>query len=331
MKAQGVREIFGKTTRIRLILVVLSISFGALAGCVSLPVEEVRIYSEAFQEARQAGEVMLDKVAPYFPNSSPNQQGCTRGSRAFPKKFCPEVALLGDKANEPAAIKTRRLALQTTARFNAILVGYAEGKPAADLKGQINEFAQLATLLVPLAGLVPSAGLTALPAGFGLAAGKLGNLAALIEQRRSQAIARQAIIDAVPAIQELLKLLAEDTPDLFNIYLAGRQLEKSPLLQTIGDAKSSLKSKPANAAILRNTIKQSTQQIKAINADINQFHINLTLYVKVLDETGKALGTLALAAQNPTINQDGLRALIKSSIEIRDAAGDFWKSVRGAT
>ena len=302
---------------VRLILLFTAL---ALTSCAPAPLDEFRVYREAFQDAARAGETLLDKVAPFItavsdPAAAKRRTDCAKGGRAYPRAFCPDVALIGDEANEANSVRARRLAYRAIGRYNAILADFAEGKAPDQLRDQANELLAIVDLLAPI--VTSSAGL---PPALSLVTGKLRDVVGRIAAAQQAEAMRAGIIEGAPVVKELLGLMQQDTADIYAVFLRSKQREADKLSDAIGDAR---------AQGSQDTVKNLQASQAAIAAEINAFHESLGHYVRLIDKTQKALDVLVVAASSrPQSDLAYLRQVIAVSIDIRNEAEAFRRSLR---
>ena len=193
-----------------------------LTACLGVPVESLRDYSEAFKQARDAGDLLLDEISPIVSGVSGGSTGrkCGTSKLGYPLCFEPtHVAADGSsRANEHESITARRDALATVALYNQMLLDLAEGKSAADFQTRIDGLSRLATAVAQL-GIVGGG----LPALIAPGAAFATNMATRFEQARANAAVRRAIIDSKADIQELLDALAFDTRHVYDVFRSARE------------------------------------------------------------------------------------------------------------
>ncbi len=276
-----------------------------LNACASFPAEEFRRYSEAFQEARAAGDILLDKISPIVTKvaskgkrSPRNNCGLTRAG--YPRCFDPTAALTGRDTREDVSIRTRRLALRAIATYNSILLDMAEGKSVEAVQTRVNELSDFTGALVSLAGVAGP-----LPALLGPATELVRDFASRLERARAGELVRLAILEGRPTIKSILAQLSKDTPKMYEIY----RLQK---FKELARAKA----------------QQNRDEEAAVLEDMNSYHDSLGAYVVLLDKTSDAVDTLAAAAEQRATSIADLTQVVRDAAELRARSQDFWEKVR---
>lgn len=290
---------------IRQVLAALCLGF-TLWGCSGIPAEEVQTYTDAYNEAHAAGILLLDKIAPTL-SIKDGKAKCKQKATGAPSCFDADLAIKGDVILESDALRVRRAALDIIKTYNALLLAYAENRSADVAESQLTS---LGRLLGDLQSFIPGSGLA-----FGPITDQLGGFVRRLERARSARNLRQVLVDGKPIVQDILAVLIDDTDEIYTIYFEPRRKRRVQLALAVkrgGDG----------AALAR-------QQRAVITADLRQFHDAVTSYTRLLDKTSKALDALADAAANPQLSEDNLRAVIRESIEIRNEARIFWRTIRG--
>ena len=110
-----------------------------VSGASPAPLEELRLYAEAFQETRAAGHILLDRVAPIIAavqapsrvdesNAAPPVNDCSVDRHGAPRCFDARLAMAEARSSEPAPIAVRRAALELISTYNGILIELASGR-----------------------------------------------------------------------------------------------------------------------------------------------------------------------------------------------------------
>lgn len=281
--------------------------FSLLAACVGVPQQELTTYREAYLEAQRAGELLYDELALAVVRAGggPAKNNCVR-TTATPKCFDPYQALDDGAPADIPAIRARRLALKSVETYNLAIIDLLEGGRGELASSRILELRNTASDLLKLASVTAGP----LPALVGGQSAAL--LAALVKRLDSIAARQQArasLIENAPVIDEMIKLLIEDTRDMYRLYFIS-QFKYSQDLEIAGGRK--------NKAALD------------ARAKIGPYHDQLTAYVKLLVQTNESFAQLLTALESGSGSPDDLRAAIRESIEIKKAAEDFWAEVRKA-
>ncbi len=289
-----------------------------LAGCAGVPIEALRAYSEAFQQAKDAGDLLLDEISPIISSKGTTaRQNCGTSPLGYPQCFDPAVALSeeGRRVNEDPSIVARRDALAAVVRYNSMLVDLAEGKPATDFGNRVDELIKLVNAVATL-GVVPSGGLsTLIPPSATFAKDMYSRLSAA----RANAVVRDAILNSKPDVQELLLALMEDTPRIYKVFLAARERDLIVANHEANAARLNKDSTTRAAALKR---------VNAIRQSISDFHKSLTAYTQLLNQTSEALDTLVIAASQQPGTVESLTLIAAEAAEIRRKSEEFWARIR---
>lgn len=289
-----------------------------LAACADVPVETLRTYADAFQQARDAGDLLYDEISPIVSGrTSSSEDSCGISALGYPRCFNPRTALgaSGTRRNEDPSIKARRDALATVALYNSMLVDLAEGKTADAFTTRIDTLASLAGAVAAL-GVIPSGGLSALIVP---GAAFASQMASRFETARANGLVRQSILDSKGDIQELLAALADDTPQIYKVFLAAREKD----LVAINFDRNAARLAKNEAAQAR-----AQKRYQATLDSITQFHEALTAYVQLLDRTSQALNSLVTAAAQEPGTAASLTLLAREAADIRTTSEAFWETIR---
>lgn len=291
-----------------------------VTSCARVPTEEFNTYRTAFAEAARAGEILLNKVADTItrkeaPKLAERQALCTGVNRPYPKDFCPDVVLKGAETNESRTVQMRRAAYRSIGAFNQTLLSLAHGEGTGALSPQVEELSLTLDLLVEL-----GTNATGMPAGWGLAMTGASKLAKGLDDIRGAERFRESMLEGAPVIASLIDIMTADTVDLYTAYSGQLELEIAKLSLAVGDAK--VAGNPDQAQALE-------ASKAALYADINAYHNSLGAYVRLMDETKKALNVLVGILRRPVVSDlFDVRDIIRASISIRDEADAFWESWR---
>jgi len=278
-------------------------AFLLVGACTSAPREELNAYDNAFQEARLAGDAVLDKVAPIIAERA-GVEGCPITRAGYPKCFDALSVLTSGRSNDPRPILVRRAALQTIADYNSVLLAIADGRFNVGSTAQINDLVVSGQTLLKLAS-VAAPGLPSLLSGPATQA--LGGLITEVQNVRSALELRRAVTAGAPTVQEMLYALAADTPKLYEIYLTAKKKE-------IGNA----------------IAKGLPDLERKAKAEANAYHDSLEKYVIVLNETSQALHLLTTIAAKNSVTTADIRAIVGQAAVLRSKADAFWSAASKA-
>lgn len=293
--------------------------FSVITACSGIPVETLTTYADAFTQARDAGDLLLDEISPIVSGttSSTRTANCGTTRLGYPQCFDPNTARSenGARINEDPAIVARRDALSAVAIYNGMLVDLAEGKNIAAFDNRVDELAGLATAIAAL-GVVPSGGLSAL---ISPSATYAKDMAQRLGQARANATVRQSILRSKDDIQELLQALGDDTPQIYKIFLRAREID---LVNIRAERRIAELSSNTQAVAL------ADKKFRATSESIGEFHESLTAYVKLLEQTSAALDVLVEAAETPQVTVANLTRVTVEAEEVRRRSEEFWIAIR---
>jgi hypothetical protein len=288
-------------------LITLALLF--VSGCASPPVEHVRLYADTAAQARSAGNLVLDRIAPIVAagpagSSAPAEgaQDCGPDAAGMPRCFDQRLVAGGGTARaDPPSVAVHRLALDLVMAYAVLLSDLAEGKSAAEIQAQVGVAADVAGSLLALTGVgAPVA--AALP----LLKPQLQALAGRLEAARAGQILRQALVADRETIKVLLRALEEETPRIYEIYRTKRQLD-----------------------LLAAARARDRAAVDAVVEDTRRFHAALEAYVRLLRATAAALDTLARAASEAARpSPQAVQAALRQAIDARAEAQALWNTVR---
>jgi hypothetical protein len=277
-----------------------------LSACTAAPVpEQARLYAETTAKTRDAGGLILDRIAPIMAGGTDGNSAEDCGpdpATGIPRCFNQNlVAAAAGGSADPPSVAVSRLALDLVAAYAGVLADLAEGKSAPQLQAQVGVAADIASALLGVTG-VGAPGAVAVQALKPQLEGLAGQLAAA----RAGQIVRQALIADRETIKALLKALEDETPKIYDIYSTKRKL----------DLLAALRARDKAAA-------------DAVISDIKAFHAALEAYVRLLRASASALDVLARDAQQTVPpNPQAVQAGLNQAIDARAEAQVLWNTVR---
>lgn len=315
----------------RLMIIVvrtLGIASALLVGaCAQTPVAELDAYSQAYAQARIAGDLLLDEVSAIedvqkATDTEPSETCEIDANTGY--RNCFTVALaLGSEAtrrNEVIDIKVRRLALAQIAAYNQLLGDLAQGRSASALNDRIDSLQSLTGSVVGFAGSVSTlGGLTAASKFVDLAR----PLIAKIETMRANNAAARSILAAEQDIRNLVRLLIDDTPTMYDLFVQDYR-EKVQLAKIeLSLAKTAEDRERFTSLVANLTDPQSSENAA------RAFEKALVAYVKLLDSSDKALFALAKAIREPMEDPIAAASLFASqATEMRMLSDEFLSRIR---
>lgn len=283
------------------------ILLSAAAACTSIPDQELTSYREAYIEAQKAGDLLYDELSAAVLRAglAPANSNCIR-KRNAPACFDPSVARANGTPADIPSIRARRTALASVENYNLAIIDLLEGKQGDALSARIEELRATAGDLLVL-GQITTGPLPALIGG--QSAALLGKLVKQLEKLASVEQAKASLTQNAPVVDEMIQLLIDDTPRMYNLYqkAQGKYAVEVELSGGTGN-----------------------KAARVEYAKIGAYHDQLTAYVNLLDQTKSSFQQLVFTLENGTSSTADLRANIRSAIEIRKAADEFWTEVRKA-
>lgn len=198
-----------------------------VAGCSTVPADQVLFYAETYDEARAAADSLYDEIVePVRLEDSGQADELSTPPVAiapvppFPDSFNPADFVLipaAGRPEDPDSIAVRRRALITVATYNEILVRLASGETAEDVSNQTS------TLVNNLGSLLKLVG-AANPL-VGLSVASIEKLTAWAERLRADVELRKALLAGNEPVQALIAELKADTVRIYGIYKPYKELQ----------------------------------------------------------------------------------------------------------
>lgn len=206
-----------------------------LQGCAAIPKVELRAYATAYAETQVITNGVLDIVVPYeraiIRNTArdPGIGGSASNSRAATilaaapiavpapcpgrrgEVFCYEIRAGYADIGDPPLVGAFRNLSNVVARFNALLVAYADGVSAKLIE---QELSGLAVTVTTISSFAPAAGTSAAAVfanRFNNLVGKIANIAGPIIDREQL---RSFLLDNYELVDEAIVLMATSSPVL---------------------------------------------------------------------------------------------------------------------
>jgi hypothetical protein len=207
-------------------MVALAVGLGAgLGACASRPTAEFAAYKEAFDAAREAGEaVLLDHAS---------AERAFAESRAAPaeaadpeREFDFDAASIAAEGGAPDGVTVRFRAWQVVAEYNDALTALIEGRPQAEVAGEVGGLLE-SLRSFPVSAVADAAeGLT--PFG-GLIKSVLGQVQRAYEAEQF----REAVLAGSELIPGFVALSIADAQDFYDMRRGLRDRARDPLLDSI--------------------------------------------------------------------------------------------------
>lgn len=289
------------------------LALAMLSACARLPEAGLAAFSDAHVRAEEAGNLLLDEVAPLVAAAEGADEPCAIDpAQGFRPCFSVALALAGpdERPADPPTIRLRRTALGLVGTYGRLLSETAEGRSAAVLEARVAEFGRLAARA---AALVP--GLQGGAAAIGLATGPFAALAGRAEAMRAAGAAAASVLEAEADVAALIRLLRDDAPALYEVYVAQFVGERGDIRIALTEAK--IDENAAEVARLEAVLAALSDPSAAANR-ARRFEAALTAYVRLLDRSERALAGLAAAARAPSEDPGAAAlAIVEQATEAR--------------
>lgn len=207
-----------------------------------------------------------------------------RGGVGGSHPFCYELRDAYANIGDPPLVHAYRNLSDVIARFNVLLVAYADGVSGKLLAQELNG---LSTAVAALGSAVPATGGAA--AQFGGLVSRLLPIATIAGAAIDRAQLRAFLLDNYPLIDEALTLMATKSPALYSNVVTGTNLFL-------------IKARGVTA-----TLRQRQLEIRRLIAN----------WTVVLDENRRLLRELKFAIENPDALETRLRNLNDSAVTAR--------------
>ncbi|MEX2518545.1 MAG: hypothetical protein WD969_04345 [Paracoccaceae bacterium] len=287
----------------------------AVAGCAELPARDLDAYADSFTEARLAGDLLLDEVAPLFPSDAAIADCAVDPGLGYRPCFDAALALGDDAARrgEPSDIRVRRAALALIGGYNELLVDLGRGRSAEELDARLGSVESVAGAVLAFA-----------PGGAGVLAGVplagLRSLLTKVETIRAGDAAASSVTEAEDDIRALIRFMIADTSALYAVYVAPIDTEIGVLKILAEDARDDRDV----AEAMRLAERRAALADRAL-----AFEAALIAYVRLLDRTDRSLGDLAAAIRTPRAGSAPAAAdFARQATEARLMAEQFLSNVR---
>ena len=300
-----------------LFAIILALSLNA---CSTINPIELTAYSNLYSRVQDSGDLILDELNLVLPSdSSADNRHCDIDIK-MGFRPCFYIALANGQAvnrdNDSADIKLRRQVLAIIATYNALLLDHLLEKPTGPINSKIDQLLNLSASVTNIFAASPldvgSSLLSSLPIT------SIKALVTKLETAQAQQRSAKSLMAASGDIQNLISFIVEDTPALYQLYLAHYN-------KRLGSTKIALK-----RATLSNNPQQTTRlqrQLSALQSSNDQphkvrsFELALISYIKILNKTSIALTKLS---QHQGTNTADLVAristIVAQSIEIQTLA-----------
>jgi phosphohistidine phosphatase SixA len=302
--------------RWRLCLVCL-VAVLPLASCSSTaPTEQIRVFSESFKAANDAGQPLLDDLAvaerwqgqinaarraqgPQDVSSAPvpAEMGCPQSQVAwrvvgegvgFIQGYCIPDAPYFAGVGDPPATRAFRDGLAIVGKYADVLVFLAEGRNLEEVHAELN------SLSGSISGLISffPGGAAAVPA-IGPALSALQPLIDAAAQAQNDREVRRLVAEGAAPAKELIQALQDASPEVF-ATLTSRSAEA------------------ATSVAARDAPEIAKPDIERIEA----YRVTVSNFVMLLEELKNALDEVVIAAQNPG-GAASLKSLAEESAKLQ--------------
>lgn len=293
-------------TAIALVLATLA------AACTSIPIDQIKYFSQAFNTVNTVGQPLLDDLA--VAERRQGQQIAVRRARGessagaaecppkdFPwqeaaggqgiiRGFCLQDAAYFSALADPPATGAMRGALSVIERYADVLSTLAEGRNVEGAIGQIDALGKNVSGLLDVAGIAGAAAGTLVPA--------LTALKPVLETAARQANvaeAKRLIVEGAPKITALIGALRQAAPALFKTLIE------------------------ASSARLTSEAAQNPAVAAVEVARVEAYRTAVANYVVLLGKMQSAWDLTLAAAVTPA-SQAGIATLVQQTSELKGDA-----------
>ncbi|MBU0484189.1 MAG: hypothetical protein KKB30_06715 [Proteobacteria bacterium] len=181
------------------------------SGCVTVPQQEFKAYSEAFSESKKMTEQLLIEYDQAKKNEAERQTGKknVESEQPYPKAVDLKRMYPGFMLMDP--VSKRHEALQVVTGFNEIIISLAEGKNPEEVKSTTDSFIENFNKFSELIGddfEIPYAGQISR---------LVSDVITKFEEAKNRKQFIAALTKAEPFIQSILLLFLQDAEDLYDI------------------------------------------------------------------------------------------------------------------
>ena len=278
-----------------------------VSACSVLPQAELTAFSDSVVATRQAGDLILDEVSAAIPfDGVERDTSCEPNAQGYRPCFRVDFAL-GDtttRAGEHPDIQVRRLALAVLVTYTEMLVDISAGRPAKVIE---QRGAELGALTTAVSTLVAGSGvsLASLPiAG-------VTEIATRLVELSSQAAGARSVLEAEEDIRTLVRLLINDTPPMYRIYVLQFEGNVKDVVNELLIARIDGKTEEAER------LQRKLDALRSPTGNAAKallFEESLIKYVKLLDQTDKSVVALRSA-----ITLEDLNPLVRSTEFVKRA------------
>ncbi len=264
-------------------LFVVATAAAILAACTPLPRAELEAYRQTFNAFESVSNDVLNIVAPYERAATrkssytradcPNNQPAVLSSDAFCYSIRDNFASIGD----PQLVASYRNLINMVSRFNAIVVGYADGASFQFIKQDVDEFGNLVGVF----------GSTAASEFAGL------------------------VSEGTPIVQATADLT--DRRDLVEFVNLNFQLVDQAFEEMALQSGALYSNVVTGTTLLRQSGSGNSSALASRKTEMREIIANWTV---LMDETRRLLGEMTFAVSNPENLEVRLRNIGENSIQI---------------
>ena len=233
-----------------------------LAGCVSpLPVEELRHYDSAFEEAQTAANALFDDLAIAETRMRDKAGGDgdaggvtpanIRDRLGYDPQYYPGEGLAA-RVEDPETTRQLRRAMSVVARYNDILLMLAEGRTIDEIQAQTATLRGNTEALMPLVGI--DGGLVA-----GVALTTLSQVLQSVEGIRSRKAFQEAFLAGHGEVETIISGLKNAAPVIYPILIDRYEDQIADASFDFGEDSPAYKNIQADAVGRINTYRQAVQ------------------------------------------------------------------------
>ena len=196
----------------------------AVVSCAGIPAEQLQAYSDAYEEAREAGSLLYERAAVAVRVAEGSGIAPGAGADVDP----PYLATLGpanygtgacgfgaSNSAIPDSVLARCQAFVAVTTYNEILLKLAAGDPAVAVRSDLGQIALALDGLQSF--LAQNTTVTTLLAGAGPVVGPLLGIVGEAQKAASAAAVRAELEKGRPAVQDIIVALRQDVPRLYSM------------------------------------------------------------------------------------------------------------------
>jgi len=202
-----------------------------VAGCVTIPTQELSQYRNAFAQVHTASEAILIDFAEVKENAEKRAAAADVSKPVMPEYFSTNLDNGGSK--QPDAVEVRRTALRTIDNFNNVLTTLAEGKSIETVQCAAGGFVDAAGKFITIAAGSAVPGLSSI-------AEIVKTLVGEFEKARLREEFEKTVRVGVPVIDKMLAAIIAERVDHITLRAIEANLIQVRIVNDIGAGSNSV-------------------------------------------------------------------------------------------